>query len=71
MMSKFNHLWNDLPKEERHRLMPYQIETQILHTIQSKNRAVRAHGKFLKETNDLIKNLERELLKYKEQETND
>lgn len=36
-------LWNNLPYDERARLMPYQIQTHILHLEQAKALAVRAH----------------------------
>ena len=59
--SKFNHLWNDLPKEERMRMMPHMIESQILHIEQCKVMAVRAHKKHMKELNDWVGNLRKSL----------
>lgn len=63
-MSEFDHLWNDLPITERHRLMPTQIENQILHLKQSRNMVVKGHKRTLAEMDDWIKNLERSLKKY-------
>lgn len=51
-------LWNDLPFEERQRLMPYMIESQILHIWQCKQKAILAHKSHMKELNDWIKSLE-------------
>ena len=61
--NKFNHLWNDLPIEERKRLMPNMIETQILHVWQCKRIAILAHKKHMAQLNDWIKNLESDLPK--------
>ena len=61
--NNFNHLWNDLPIDERKRLMPNMIETQILHVWQCKRMAILAHKRHMKELNDWIKNLERDLPK--------
>lgn len=61
-MSDYSHLWNDLPKEERHRLMPHMIESQILHIEQTKLKAIRHHKRFLDDCNDQIKNLNRSLI---------
>lgn len=58
-----SHLWNDLPFEERKRLMPYMLEAQILHVWQCKEKAIKAHKRHLQGLNDLIGNLERELNK--------
>ena len=57
----FSHLWNDLPKSERARLMPHMIESQILHIKQSKLKAIKYHKAHMKEINDLLSTLEREL----------
>ena len=51
------HLWNELPSEERHRLMPYMIESQILHIEQVKKKAMDNHKKFIAELDAWIKNL--------------
>ena len=59
--SKFDHLWNDLPDDERHRLMPHMIESQILHIEQCKIIAVRAHKKHMSELNDWISNLRKSI----------
>lgn len=57
----FSHLWNDLPYEERNRLMPYMMESQILHIWQVKQAAIRAHKQYMKELDDWIKNIENDL----------
>lgn len=59
--SEHSHLWNNLPFEERKRLMPYQIQSQMLHVVQCREKAVRAHKRHMKELDDLLTNLEREL----------
>lgn len=62
--TKHSHLWNDLPFEERKRLMPYQIQSQMLHVAQCRAKAVRAHKAHLKELDELYANLERGLNRY-------
>ena len=57
------HLWNDLPFEERHRLMPYATECQIRHYKQMRQLAVRNHRRTLAEIDKWISNLESELPK--------
>ena len=59
----FDHLWNDLPDEERIRLMPHMVEAQKLHIYQCKQVAIKAHRKHMKELDDWMKNLDRQLLK--------
>ena len=61
--NNFSHLWNDLPFDERERLMPHMIEMQKLHIWQCKQKAIRAHKAHMKELDDLILNLNRELAK--------
>ena len=58
-------LWNNLPIEERKRLMPHMIEMQILHIEQCKEKAVRHHKNHMRELNDQIRNLKKELLQKK------
>lgn len=60
---EINQLWNDLPSEERKRLMPFMITSQILHINQCKDKAIWAHKKYIKELDDWISNLEKELRK--------
>ena len=57
--NNFNYLWNDLPKDERARLMPHMIESQILHLWQCKSIAIRSHKTHIAELNEQIKNLEK------------
>ena len=61
MSNNFSHLWNDLPAEERKRLMPHMIESQILHIEQCKQKALRAHKSHMKELNDCINNLRKSI----------
>lgn len=61
----FTHLWNDLPFEERSRMMPYMVESQKLHIIQTKQKAIDAHNRQMREIDEWIKNLDRELDKYR------
>ncbi len=56
-----DNLWNDLPAEERKRIMPHMIESQILHIWQCKQKAILAHKKSMKEFDDWMANLRREL----------
>lgn len=56
-------LWNKLPLEERLKLIPYQIEAQILHLEQAKALAVRSHRGHIAELNDWINNLKSDLNK--------
>ena len=63
-MNKHDKLWNDLAPEERKRLMPHQIESQILHMQQCKEVAQNNHQRHMRELNDWIKNLERDLSGY-------
>lgn len=60
----FTNLWNDLPIDERKRLMPHMVESQKLHILQCKEKAVTAHKKHITELNDWIKNLDKELKEY-------
>ena len=55
------HLWNDLPESERHRLMPSMMETQLLHIWQCKQKAIAAHKKHMKELDDWMENIKRDL----------
>jgi len=61
--NNFSYLWNDLPFEERSRLMPHMIEAQKLHIWQCKQKAIEAHKAHMKALDDLLKNLDRELNK--------
>ena len=63
-IEKHSHLWNDLPCEERKRLMPHIVESQRRHILQCRKKAVDAHKKHMKELDEWVKNLDRELLKY-------
>jgi hypothetical protein len=60
-MSKYSHLWNDLPIEVRKRLMPCLIESQILHLRQARELIVHHHAEELRELDSWIKNCERSL----------
>lgn len=62
-MRKFTHLWNNMPEKERARLMPYMIESHILHIEQCKLKAIRAHEALLKDFNQQIKNCNDHLLR--------
>lgn len=59
--NRFNHLWNDLPFEERMRLMPHMLEMQKLHVWQCKQKAITAHKSHMKQLNDLMESLDKEL----------
>jgi len=57
----YTHLWNDLPIDERARLMPYAMESQILHIWQCKQKAIEAHDRHMKVLDDWMENIKREL----------
>jgi hypothetical protein len=61
MWNDHTDLWNDMPFEERQRLMPHVIESQILHIWQCKQKAIKAHRAHMKELDEWMANLEREL----------
>jgi len=61
----FNHLWNDLPTDERQRLMPHMVESQKLHICQCKRMAILAHERHMRELDAWMANLDRELKGYK------
>ena len=61
----FSHLWNDLPIEERKRLMPHMVESQLLHIWQVKQKAIDAHEGHMRELDAWMKNLEQELSTFK------
>ncbi len=63
--NNFKYLWNDLPGEERKRLMPHMVEAQKLHIWQCKLKAVKAHNTHMKDLDDWAANLEQEIDKYK------
>lgn len=50
--NEYNHLWNDLPMEERERLMPHLVENQLLNIWQCKQKAIKAHKQHIKELDD-------------------
>ncbi len=74
-MIEYSDLLNNLPKEERLRLMSYmtdsqtiniefqilQIEFQILQIEQKKLKAIKSHRDFLDDCNNQIKNLKSSL----------
>lgn len=68
MSRHFDHLWNDMPKEERFRLMPHAVETQKLHIEQCKNIAIRNHKRHMAELNAWMRNLDEDLEKFKKAE---
>jgi hypothetical protein len=61
----FTHLWNDLPIEERKHLVPHMVESQKLHILQCKEKAIKAHKKHMAELNEWMDNLDKELNEYK------
>ena len=56
-LKDYSHLWSDLPKEQRIKLMPHMLESQIMHIEQTKLKAIRHHKAFLDDCNAQIKNL--------------
>lgn len=61
----FSHLWNEIPFEERNRLMPHVIETQRLHIWQCKQKAILAHKRLINEFDERLSNLNKELDMFK------
>lgn len=59
--SDHTHLWNDMPFEERDRLMPHAMESQLKHIWQCKQKAIQAHKRHMKELDDWMANIKREL----------
>lgn len=61
----FAFLWNDLPYDERMRLMPAMAETQKLHIWQCKQKAIKAHKKHISDLDDWMNQIDIELSSYK------
>jgi hypothetical protein len=59
--NKYRNLWNDMPIAERQRLMPYEIECQLRYIWQCKQKAITAHKQYMKELDDWMANIKREL----------
>ena len=59
--NNFSYLWNDMSFEERSRLIPHSIESHKLHVWQCKQKAIKAHKAHMKELDDLMRNLDRDL----------
>ena len=59
--NNFDHLWNDLPFDERKRLMPHMVEAQKLHIWQCKQKSIAAHKRHMKELDAWLSNLNKEL----------
>lgn len=56
--NNFDHLWNDLPLDDRKKLMPHMIEAQKLHIWQCKQKAIRAHRSHMEELDTWMSNLD-------------
>ncbi len=54
-------LWNDMPKAERERLMPYVMESQLLHIWQCKQKAIESHKQHMAVLDDWMANIKKEL----------
>lgn len=61
MKFNYDHLWNELPDDERKRLMPHMIEAQIFHYEQCKHKAIKRHKDLMMDYSQHIMNLKREL----------
>ena len=61
----FSHLWNDMAQDERKRLLPHSIESQLLHIWQCKQVAIRAHRKHMAELDEWMLNLQKSLKEFK------
>ena len=62
--NKHDHLWNNMPKKERERLLPHAMESQLLHIWQCKQMAIKAHQRHMKELNEWMENIKRDLVGY-------
>lgn len=62
--NRFSYLWNDLPQEERARLMPHCLEMHILYLLQAKEKAIRHHKAHMEDINRHIRSIEDDLRKY-------
>lgn len=65
-VSQHSHLWNDMPFDERKRLMPHMIENHILHLTQTRMMVVEGHRATLERLDSQIKNLRNDLAKRNE-----
>lgn len=63
--SDFSYLWNDLPHEVRAKLMPHMLESQKLHIISCKKKAIDSHKCLIAKYNAHLKNLDDELKRYR------
>jgi len=59
--NEHDYLWNDLPFEERKRLMPYEMESQLRNIWKCKQKAIEAHKRHMKELDDWMCNIKRDL----------
>ncbi len=57
----YEHLWNDLPDEERKRLMPYEIENEIVKIQQTREMVVQGHKATLRRIDAWITSLQTSL----------
>ena len=57
-------LWNDMPMEERLRLLPYVRELQLHVIMNCKQQAIRAHEAHIRGLDDWMDNIGRDLDKY-------
>lgn len=56
-----SNLWNNMPIEERSRLMPHAMESQLLHIWQCKQKAIDAHSMHMKDLDDWMASIKRDL----------
>ena len=61
-------LWNDMSKEERERLMPHVMESQLLHIWQCKQKAISAHKRHMAELDEWMGSIRQELDKIRSEE---
>ena len=62
--NNFSHLFNDLPADERKRLIPFLLEDEIRSIWRCKNKAIAAHKRLMKEFDEKTRRLKKELGKY-------
>ncbi len=63
-MGEYSHRFNDLSYDERQKLIPYLIESQILHVKNCKFKALVAHRKLMDDYDKHINSMKEDLEAY-------
>ena len=62
--NNFSHLFNDLPDNERKRLIPFLLEDERRTIWRCKNKAIASHKRLMKEFDETTRYMKKELSKY-------